>query len=195
MAGRGEPPDGTKARSLRLELTKLERLFLWNQYEMRKHVDPKSREHCETVQEALQSGYQPCYEYVLDRMEKEEITGEQAQFVYDVLDMFDALQRYEQASGTKIEHAHAKFSGFDGHGDLVGFARFNVEVLKRWDYLNIKNFDAHMPIEPIYQRMLEVWKGKSLSERFTLNPDEVEAIFAATTHQDNRQQEPTQPAS
>lgn len=170
-----------------MNLTQFERLLLWNQYEMRKHIDPKSLEHCETVQEALQSGYKPCYDYVLERMEKNEITEEQAQFVYDVLNMFDALQRYEQASGTKIEYAHSRFSGFDGHGNLVGFARFNVEALKRWDYLNIKNFDAHMPIEPMYRRMLEVWLQNPLPDRITnLTQMHVDAILAAAIHPENR---------
>lgn len=169
-----------------MKLTTVERLLLWNQYEVRKHVDPSSAERCETVQEALQSGYQPLYELLLERMEGNEISEKQVKFVYDVLDMYDAFQRYEQASGEKIEGSLSKFAGFDGHGDLVGFTRFIIERLGRWNTLGIKDFDAHMPIEGVYGRMLEVWLAKPLPRRFSLTKDEVAEIIAAAPHPDSR---------
>lgn len=162
-----------------MELTQTERLILWNQYEIRKHLNPKSAEHCEAAQEVLQRAYQPLYRHVLDRMEEDLFSEQKATFVYDVLDMYDALQRFEQTSDSKLEGPFTKFRGFDGHGDLVGFARFNVEVLNRWKFLNIDEFDAHMPIEPFYERMLAVWKRKGIPERFTLSQADVDEILSA----------------
>lgn len=166
-----------------MKLTKVERLILWNQYEIRKRLDPKQTEHCETVQDALQSGYEAIYEHVLERMSDEEISIHDAQFVYDVFDMYDAFNRFEGTSGVIIDNYMAKFRGFDGHGDLVGFARFNVKTLDRWKWLNIEEFDAHFPIEPTYRRMLEVWKRKPLPDRITnLIQADVDAILAAAIH-------------
>lgn len=170
-----------------MKLTKTERLMLWNQYEIRKHLEPNSAVHCKAAQEVLQAGYEPVYGQVLEQMDDDVFPQHKADFVYNVFSMFDAFGRFEERVGKPIGGYHSKFSGFDGHGDLVGFARFNVETLGRWKWLNITNFDAHMAIEPMYERMLEVWMQKPLPDRITsLTQADIDAILAAATHPDNR---------
>lgn len=168
-----------------MKLSEIERLILWNQYEIRKHLSPDEAEHCENAQKALQYGYEPLYGQVLDQMDSDMFPQHKAEFVYDVLSMYDAFGRFAERVGKPIEQPFGKFVGFDGHGDLVSFTRFIVERLEKWKWLNIKNFDAHMPIEPVYARMLEVWKRKPEPDRVTsLTQEDVDAILAAAPHPD-----------
>ena len=170
-----------------MKLNNYERLALWNQYEILKELKPDDVRMYEDKQEVLQSNWEPLFAFVIGEMSDEMFPASKAQFVYNVLDMFDALQRYEQKVGQKLEHHAAHFRGFDGHGDLVGFAQFNVERLGRWKYLEIAEFDAHMPIEAMYERMLEVWMKKPEGlPRFELTMAEVDAILAASIHPENR---------
>jgi len=165
-----------------MELTEAERLIIINQCKILEVLKPEESEYYQKAVVALESGFKPVYQDVLPSFSKKEISQHQAEFVYEVFNMFDALYRYEQTTGMTIFSPYAKFSGFDGHGDLVGFARFNVEVLKRWTWLNVQEFDAHMPIEQMYERILAVWVEKPVSERYDLTMPDVDKIMKAAIH-------------
>ena len=111
---------------------------------------------------------------------EEELPDDKASFVLDVLDMYDALSRVEEEQNKRLTGSFSHFSGFDGHGDLVGFAHFFVKRLERYQLLDIQEFDAHMPIEPCYARMLAVWFGfGDITRRFNLTWADAEQILAA----------------
>ena len=60
----------------------------------------------------LSCGYSALYREVLAQItEPEAVSEEQAAFVYDVLDMFGALQRYERDSGEKLDARASRFRG------------------------------------------------------------------------------------
>ena len=162
-----------------MKLTRIERLVLFNQLEILKHLQPTRQASLENAQEVLSRGYEPFYgEVVLGHLYEEGVSDQQADFVYDVLNMFDALQRFEAASGEKLDEYAARFAGFDGNseGALVAFTEFVVERMGRWDYLKIKNFNSHMSSE-VYGRMLEVWKQIDPQQRYKLTRAEVDAIL------------------
>ena len=162
-----------------MDLTSFERLTLWHQNEILKHVDPANASQYEMIQDVLKSGYARVYDQVLPHME-EELPDHKAGFVLNVLDMYDALSRVEEKAGKRLEGPFSHFAGFDGHGDLVGFAYFFVKKLERYKALKISVFDAHMAIEQSYERMLSMWLPLGdVTRRFNLTWSDAEQIIAA----------------
>jgi uncharacterized protein YfbU (UPF0304 family) len=172
-----------------MELTVFERKVLYNQLELLKEspdADVKWLEKCQLI---LENGYRSLYGRLFEHLNTDELSEEQATFVYDVLTMFEAFQRFEEQTGEKAGGLLPSFSGFDGNDEskFLGFVRFLVQKDERWDYLGIKNFNSHFPMVATYRRMLAVWLKLPMPERVTsLTRAQVDAIQAEAIHPENR---------
>lgn len=146
-----------------MDLSKAERLILRNQYEILKRVDPDSAERCEKLIEILSWGYKALY-WELDQWMTEEMEESDGLFVFDVLDMYTALECfYQDNPGSDVAtRPLARFRGFDGNNEsrLFGFAVFLKNDHKFRGVLGAEGLDlnSHAPSVPAYSRMLGAWK-------------------------------------
>jgi uncharacterized protein len=172
------------------KLTVVERTILYNLFDLLKAHPDADVTGLEKFQTILQHGYRPLYGRIFDHIDEDELSEHEASFVYDVLTMFEAFQRFEQSSGEKTGGTMPEFVGFDGHSDLklLGFVEFLVEQDERWTYLNIRNFDSHSPVREVYERMVTEWRKLPMPNRVTsLTRAQVDAIQAEAVHPENRE--------
>lgn len=162
-----------------MELTRLERLSLWNQYEVLKLLDKGRKDYYERCQSILSNGYRARYESLAQHITGDELSEEDTHFVSDVLNMFDALARIGEGGGRKLNIAGSSFAGFDGNNEteLMGYARFLIEKEEKWTYLGIKNFNSHMPLRPFYSRMLVEFNKIPPDRQFHLTYEEGQSII------------------
>jgi uncharacterized protein YfbU (UPF0304 family) len=172
-----------------VELTRVERKSLWNQIEILKHLDPTSKDHLEIHQQILEYGYQPLYKNLFEPIDRRELTQSEVSLVYDVLSMFEGFQRFEERTGTKLEGLFTKFLGFSGNDEteLMAFSKFTVEKQKRWEYLNIREFNSHFPLVDVYRRMVTAWLKIPTPDRYgELSRTQIDVILAEAVHPENR---------
>jgi uncharacterized protein YfbU (UPF0304 family) len=165
-----------------MPLTKTERLILANQQKVLALLNPDEAPYHESVQEALLRGYVSAYEQMFDEVD-DEFTIEQCQFVGDALTVYEALQLSYDALEDKsgIEPRQVLFIGFDGNNEsaYLGYARYVRQKEGRWDYLRVasKDLNSHMPVVPIYERMIA--KHKEFGERLDLSRDQLMGILGS----------------
>lgn len=166
------------------KLTSVERQILWNQLELLKAAYPDNKHDYQKQQDILENGYVARYDDVLHAVRLDELSPDDTRFVEDVLDMFSALQRFEQDGGKVTDRYWIDFKGFDGNNEpeLMSYTRFLVEREERWEYLGIKNFNSHSRMRDLYERMLDVWHAIDSAKRHSLTAEQVEAVLAAVNH-------------
>lgn len=175
-----------------MNLTKVERWILANQYKILEHLDPDNAEEYQTMQEVLERGYEKEYDWKTSYIYEGDdiLTEEQSLYVINVMAMYDALQQSYQllADKTGIEERTLAFPGFDGNNEAkyLGYAAF---LRKREDkftdlQLSGRDLNSHMPSLAIYNRMQDLWA--QLGEKYELSRDEIQAILDARIHPDNR---------
>jgi len=164
-----------------MELSRFERLVLWNQYEMLRLSGKGDCDYYAKCQIILSSGFEGEYEYVANIVHRDVLSISECSFVSDVLNMFDALSRIGELGGEKLDTVMSKFSGFDGNSEteLMSYANFLIEKQQKWTYLGIKNFNSHMPMRRSYDRMLSVFKSIPLAEQFSLTFEQGNSILEA----------------
>lgn len=176
-----------------MKLSKLDRIFLINQLRILEALYPDEAEELGVRREVLERGYEMLYawdyDYVYDGSDI--MTAEESQEVWDTLDMFDAIQRSMPEGFDTKPYPITKFAGYDGNneGKFLSFAQFTVERLKRFEYVPMQKdgyWNSHMPIRPVYLRMLAEWKRMDNLERFTMSDEELTRVLAAAIHPENR---------
>ncbi|MDU6337091.1 MAG: YfbU family protein [Clostridium sporogenes] len=148
-----------------MELSKKERLMLWNQYEILKALYPDDIENYEIYQKIVLDGYKYNYEnlatWILD-----ETPEEVSKFVFDVFNMFRILNNSFSALKDKekleIDKTKLCFSGYDGNEetDYYSYTNFVIDDLKRYEELSEdKNFqlNSHCQMVNTYKKMLNKW--------------------------------------
>lgn len=118
-----------------MELSKKERLILFNQYEILKHLNPDEQEGYEINQKILQDGF--VYDYNrLDSFLSEETPVDVSEFVYEVLQMYrcirDSYYSYNEKDKKEFNKLDPKFRGFDGNEEpeYYIYACFLLEKIK-----------------------------------------------------------------
>lgn len=176
-----------------LKLTKLDRIFLVNQFRILEGLYPAEAESLSVQREALEQGYEMLYAwdfaYIYDGDDK--MTAEESREVWDTLDMFDAIGRSTPAGIDTKDTPFTKFAGYDGNNEskFMSFARFTVERLKRFEYVPMRRqgyWNSHMPVRDVYARMLAEWKKEPMPGRMTLSDARLKAVLAAAIHPENR---------
>lgn len=149
-----------------MELSKKERLILYNQYEILKSLNPEEAEIYEVDQEILINGFRQNYNDLVDGF-MEETPEEVSQFVIDVLQMYRSLNISYKELGKedkkKIDLYDISFKGFDGNEetDYYMYADFYINKLGRFEELKeSEHFDTNYHASTIehYKKMLDLWK-------------------------------------
>ncbi len=151
-----------------MELSKKERLSLYNQYEILKLLNADDRhmvEKYELYQEILSNGYQYNYDDLVGGM-YDDTPDNVSKFVWDVLNMYRSLYNsyYEldPEQQKEIDFEDITYQGFDGNeeADYYLYANFILEQMKRYDeiYNNGKvELNSHSHRIPTYKKMLNTW--------------------------------------
>jgi uncharacterized protein YfbU (UPF0304 family) len=168
-----------------MKLTRLERIMLINQLEIRKAIE-ETDDFDEWI-EILRDGYEFLYDDVGGHLARD-VPEADCRFVLEVLDMYRRLEDF-QVSNPKViatSDVFAHFRGFDGNNEtaLMAFARFLIKKQGKFaEQLAYEKgtdgFNSHMPTADVYRRMLAVWQ--SLKPNFPLVQSQVAAILQAAT--------------
>jgi len=167
-----------------MELTKVERRLLANQYHILSLLDEDNAEHYDKLRDALQSGYESGYEDAVFGWILDPLPGSESVLVIDAMDMYSAIQRGYEALDDKtgIEEWRTEFPGFDGNHETayMAYARFVVEKEGRFGSLksHTPDFNSHMPTLDSYRRMIDAWK--LTNDRYELTRDDIIAILEAS---------------
>lgn len=178
-----------------MELTRIERWILGNQYRIRADLakDPELRDSFARAAEALECGYQIKYSVLAEHVSQEELSRADSEFVLDVLDMFTALARAAKADALPVgvKASEVEFHGFDGNNEpeLVEFARFWCQDPHGPRYTELWKpgfgFNAHMRTRDRYSRQLAEWQ--SSQDKHVLTASDVTRILDARTHPSRRE--------
>jgi uncharacterized protein YfbU (UPF0304 family) len=145
-----------------LNLTDVERRILINQSRILAALYPLETTEFERTVEILSEGYHEDWPDIVFKGLKAPFLKEEMNFVYQVLDMYDWLQK-SYYSLTLEEKLQLKerilvFPGFEAEseGQHLGYARFLLENLDRFSFTEVvKPLDATKPMREVYQEMLK----------------------------------------
>ena len=168
-----------------MELTKIERLSLINQYLILEKLYPEEQEHYSELRQALENGYTLHYSWCFDFL-SDDMPIDECKKVLDILDLYRSIT-YSDMDLKNVEitkHHYFKFSGFDGNNEpeYMGYTDFFIKKLGRFDELLYDNpnrsFNSHCPMLPKYERMLNVWKHE-INKNYQLSSDQILLLLEA----------------
>jgi uncharacterized protein YfbU (UPF0304 family)/Arc/MetJ-type ribon-helix-helix transcriptional regulator len=131
---------------------------------------------------ALEEGFPFDYGVDFQFINRGEFTEQQAKFVIQTLAMYDDLQRTAEKSGNDTLQELARFPGFDGNNETsyMAYARFLMEVERRFDYLHLgmDGLNSHIGTITKYKEMLDRWESvkRHAKESFEYTPLTVEEM-------------------
>ncbi|WP_170111871.1 YfbU family protein [Photobacterium frigidiphilum] len=165
-----------------MDLTVKDRLFLKNQYEILKMLQPDNADSYDEKLEILESGYSLFYKELDLSLSEDELSEENCRFVLNVLSLFEAIHFYTQEhpdDSEVIEHYRSQFAGFDGNNEcrLMSFALFLVRTQHRFEHLDITEFNSHCEMYSTYLRMLD--RKRTLNTNGSLSREQVIEILHA----------------
>lgn len=143
-----------------MELSKKERLFLFNQYKILEKLYPEDPGLWKEPQAIILSGFAGDYDSLIDSMGN--VSAEACSEVISILQMFRALhdsyERLEDKSG--IEKKDVVFDGFDGNeeADHYIYANFVIVEQKKFTEFNQVKLNSHANRLPGYRQKLSRWK-------------------------------------
>lgn len=161
-------------------MTPLERTVLLHLLRIRQALEPDALDY-EYQATILERGYSQHYNEVW-LVQDDPISDEDRKFVFDVLDMFEAIGWFIQDTDDAEVRGHtwSQFDGFSSQdGALAGYAYFILSHR----YPSLQNATWHVPpvpLRPVYAAMLAAWNGIK-RDRLAHRPskDEVMAVLTA----------------
>lgn len=167
-----------------MELSKKDRLLLFNQLEILKYLNPDEADRYKVEQKIIANGYRYHYDELVEGFD-DDLDISVSEYVFDVLQMYRSLNNSYEALNTEekseIDIKRLKFRGFDGNeeGAYYSYASFLLEDYDRYGeiYDNGKvELNSHRNMLRTYDRMLETWK--SFNDRYgDLTLDQIKAII------------------
>lgn len=155
-----------------MQLSKMERVLLANQYRILAALDSDSSSHYKELIEIVENGYEIFYS-TIDEWFSEEMPASQGKFVLGILDLYRAIEDVKRRTKDSklISHSFSIFPGFDGNNETseMSFCRFLIirqgkfEEQKQY-LLQNDNLNSHMPMKSKYRAMLaaakqiDIWK-------------------------------------
>ncbi len=167
-----------------MQLEKIDRVLLINQYKILKKLDSESGVNYDELIEILQYGYEIFYS-IVDEWIGEGMSKEKGKFVLDILGIYRMVEDYKKQNPQDEEilnHRWGYFKGFDGNeeSEYFAFTLFLIETQKKFlEQLPYKtrndNFNSHFPVVDKYQKMVSAWK--SLGRGFRLSKEQILEIL------------------
>lgn len=167
-----------------MELTKKDRLLLFNQLEILKHLNPDEADRYEVDQKIIVNGYKYHYDELVESFD-EDLDISVSEYVFDVLQMYISLNNsyagLNSEEKSQIDINDIKYQGFDGNeeGAYYRYANFLLEDYDGYGeiYNNGKvKLNSHRNMIRRYDRMLETWK--SFNDRYgDLTLDQIKEII------------------
>jgi len=168
-----------------MQLSKLERLTLINQYQILEKLNPEESEFYARHRKALEEGYVLHYEWIFNNLH-EEMFEEQCREVQDILEMYRAISfAYMKEHDVKeVKKEKYQFQGFDGNNEPEqrSYASYVVHDLGRYGELKYHGeyteFNSHSPMLEQYRTMLKHWKSHGKNMTLTIEQaDELLAVY------------------
>lgn len=167
-----------------MELSKNERLVLFNQYEILKCLNLDDTDYYEKNQKLLQYGSPKDIESLFDFIEA--TTDEVADEVHEILSMFRILKvSYDTIeSKEEIKENDIKFQGFDlnEETDYYIYTKHIIENLNLYEEFKDYELNSHCNKIAKYRRMLSVFNDifkydDSTEFDYVLNADDIKKII------------------
>lgn len=146
-----------------MKMTDVERITLIRLHEILSELKPKEAKDHQIAIQVLRDGYhEDLYEQISGSYLAEPFAEVEQKIVYDVLDVYDTLERsYSKLSKAEkklIEKSALRFPGFDDASEAahLAFVRFVIKKQHRWADIDHKSgFNAEKPMLPFYRRLLK----------------------------------------
>lgn len=150
----------TSRRATTMELTRVERMILRNQFRILAKLEPNESDYYEQAQTVLEEGYEAHYEGLFQDVDEDTLSEQQCGEVTAILNMFReikiGLSKLEDTSG--INMYRAAFDGFDfndSHELRLGkYAEFFCEKLDRFDEIRPSSYNSHALRLTDYRHMM-----------------------------------------
>lgn len=163
-----------------MQLSKLERLTLANQYLILEKLYPEEAKSYKLLRTALEDGYAIHYGNLTEHI-YDELSEEDCRFVLDVLSMYRAINDVVTKTENKQIQAnyYSKFNGFDGNEETkyYSYCKYYIIDQNRFEELRYGNktdnldLNTHTPMIDTYLKMLKRWE--SMENKRKLNEDQV----------------------
>ncbi len=162
-----------------MELTRKDRLLLWNQYSILEILQPNDADHYKKLKTILEDGYHLHYDDLWPHIDEVGFSEEAAREVISILGMFEVIQDSLANVGTikGIEDWMVQFAGFDGNNecDQLGYLRFLVDQQERFKHVVTKrDYNSHAPLLGRYREMLA--RYVELGSPRLLNGDQIRRV-------------------
>jgi uncharacterized protein len=155
-----------------VNLSKLERLKLINQFKILEQLYPGEADHYKNQRTVLEWGYTRHYSdmfhWIADEMSEEECNE-----IVEILELhrvlYDAYQKLKDKKGINPEDI--QFKGFDGNNESkeMLYATFYMHELDGYRELRgsgqSPDYNSHHPMIEKYRSMVKVWSGKAKSRQ------------------------------
>jgi uncharacterized protein YfbU (UPF0304 family) len=145
-----------------LNLTDVERRILINQSRILAALYPLEAPEFERTIEILAEGYHEAWEEIVLSNLKRPYLKEEMNFIYQVLEMYDWLQKSYYALSFEekvfLQEQALVFPGFDPRTETreLAYARFLMGNLDRFAFMEVVSpFAAPQPMRTIYEAMLK----------------------------------------
>lgn len=149
-----------------MQLTKKDRLFLINQYEILKRLDKENPDGYDEYIKILSSGYTIFYD-MIDQWIFDEMPEDEGRFVLDILSIYRVIEDYKRKNQSDSEikdHHWGTFRGFDGNNETeyMSFTQFIIHTQGKFgEQLEYQrktdNYNSHMPTLQKYKHMVQKW--------------------------------------
>lgn len=149
-----------------MELTKKDRIYLINQYEILKRLDQDNSAGYDEYIKILSNGYAVFYN-MIDMWVSDDMSAEEGKFVLDILSIYRIVEDFKRRNPEVKEiqdHNWKHFRGFDGNNEseYMGFVQFLIHTQGKFtEQLQYQsatdNYNSHMPCLDKYRRMVQKW--------------------------------------
>jgi uncharacterized protein YfbU (UPF0304 family) len=169
---------------LQRSLTNVDRLLLYNQFEILRLLALKSKypgnaEEYEEKREIIASGYHWHYQDIFRHI-REPMPYQDSEEVIQILEMYRAIENFRiKNPEIDISSPYLKYRGFDGNYEIEQFSHAYFVIKTQGKFSESKHLNSHWPMLPIYRRMLGAW-NKSANP-FELTPQDIMRIEEAST--------------
>ncbi|MBM7644067.1 uncharacterized protein YfbU (UPF0304 family) [Scopulibacillus daqui] len=159
-----------------MELSKVERLILFNQFSILEQLNAKDAPYS-YYKEILEHGYTYNYDELVEFL-LDDVPREVCDEVWDILQMHRSIIHSYNNLESKDD---IKFKGFDGNEETehMTYARFIIENMNRFEEQKLADYNTHFPTLNRYRRMLSEWR--KISERYNshLTVEQIKQIINA----------------